>query len=128
MHQMKFFGCCKISLQASANLTSRYVFVGQLKVIRTASNLNQFLFCFTSTSVSPEKSVNPEFESFSGTFFLYAGVCLVGTIFTFVFVPETRGKSIEEIQLFFEGKRRTTLTTATPNDKSLETPLQQTNA
>ena len=40
----------------------------------------------------------------SGTFWLYAGVCLLGSIFTFIFVPETKGKSIEEIQkMFFVG-------------------------
>jgi len=65
---------------------------------------------------------------FQGTFFLYAGVCIIGTIFTVFFVPETRGKSIDEIQKFFEGKRQTTLTPATQNDTSLETPLRQINA
>ena len=37
----------------------------------------------------------------SGTFWLYGGVCLVGTFYTIFFVPETKGKTIEEIQQMF---------------------------
>ena len=37
----------------------------------------------------------------TGTFMLYGGICIVGTLLTALFVPETRGKSIEEIQRFF---------------------------
>jgi hypothetical protein len=42
-----------------------------------------------------------------GTFFLYAAICLTGTVFTFFFVPETRGKSFDEIQKFFDKTRGT---------------------
>jgi MFS transporter, SP family, xylose:H+ symportor len=34
----------------------------------------------------------------SGTFLVYAGVCALGFFFVFGFVPETRGKSLEEIE------------------------------
>ena len=37
----------------------------------------------------------------SGTFWLYGAVCLVGSFYTIFFVPETKGKSIEEIQQMF---------------------------
>ena len=37
----------------------------------------------------------------SGTFFLYGGICTVGILLTALFVPETRGKSIDEIQKFY---------------------------
>jgi len=33
-----------------------------------------------------------------GTFWLYASICLLGGIFTFIFIPETKGKTINEIQ------------------------------
>ena len=39
------------------------------------------------------------------TFFLYGGICIVGTLLTALFVPETRGKSIDEIQRFFTKSR-----------------------
>jgi hypothetical protein len=32
------------------------------------------------------------------TFWLFAVMCIVGTIFTAVLVPETKGKDLEEIQ------------------------------
>merc|ERR1712130_603442 len=41
----------------------------------------------------------------SGTFWLYGGICFVGGVFTLVFVPETRNKSIEEIQDYFRAKK-----------------------
>ena len=38
-----------------------------------------------------------------GTFWLFSGVCLLGVIFVAIFMPETKGKSLEEIQRNFEG-------------------------
>ena len=40
----------------------------------------------------------------SGTFWLYGAVCLVGTLYTIFFVPETKGKTIEEIQQMFSSR------------------------
>lgn len=40
----------------------------------------------------------------SGTFWLYAADCVVGGVFTIIFVPETRNKTIEEIQAIFKTK------------------------
>jgi predicted MFS family arabinose efflux permease len=34
----------------------------------------------------------------SGTFWLYAGICLIGFGFVFRSVPETRGKTLEQIE------------------------------
>lgn len=44
------------------------------------------------------------------TFWLYAGITIVGAIFVFFLVPETKGKSLNEIQEILAGKngRRTT--------------------
>jgi sugar porter (SP) family MFS transporter len=35
----------------------------------------------------------------AGTFFLYASVCAAGYVFVFLLVPETKGKTLEEIEL-----------------------------
>ena len=39
-----------------------------------------------------------------GTFWLFAGISLLGAIFV-IFVPETKGKTLEEIEKQFEGRR-----------------------
>ncbi|XP_073839129.1 solute carrier family 2 member nebulosa isoform X2 [Musca autumnalis] len=39
------------------------------------------------------------------TFWLFAGITIVGAVFVFVFVPETKGKSLNEIQMELEGKK-----------------------
>lgn len=40
------------------------------------------------------------------TFWLFAVMCVAGTIFTFVLVPETKGKDLEDIQLELSGKKK----------------------
>lgn len=42
-----------------------------------------------------------------GTFLLYSGASLAAALFTVAFLPETKGKSTEEIEKYFEGQRRT---------------------
>ncbi|KAG7264145.1 hypothetical protein CRUP_001656, partial [Coryphaenoides rupestris] len=41
----------------------------------------------------------------AGTFWLFASMCAVNVVFTMAFVPETKGKSLEEIQEHFSGAR-----------------------
>ena len=65
----------------------------------------------------------------SNTFFFYGGICVVGTLLTALFVPETRGKSIDEIQKFYYKPRdpssRSRAPTGVPLDQELveNTPL-----
>jgi hypothetical protein len=37
-----------------------------------------------------------------GGYWLFAGFCLAGGIFVYFFVPETKGKTLDEIQQFFQ--------------------------
>jgi hypothetical protein len=53
-------------------------------------------------------------------YWMFAIICAVGTVFVFIFVPETKGKSIEEIQRHF-GAPTPTPTIAPPLDKRAET-------
>lgn len=41
------------------------------------------------------------------TFGLFAGCCVVGTMFVFFLVPETKNKSLQEIQEELSGKKKT---------------------
>jgi len=42
----------------------------------------------------------------AGAFWTYGGIGVIAWIVFFVVLPETKGKSIEEIQLFFKNKSR----------------------
>ncbi|XP_068594456.1 solute carrier family 2, facilitated glucose transporter member 8 [Brachionichthys hirsutus] len=39
----------------------------------------------------------------AGTFWLFASMCIVNVIFTIVFIPETKGKTLEQIEAIFRG-------------------------
>ena len=36
------------------------------------------------------------------TFFLFAGICAMGAAFVARFIPETKGKSLEEVEALFK--------------------------
>ncbi|RXN22661.1 solute carrier family facilitated glucose transporter member 8-like protein [Labeo rohita] len=41
----------------------------------------------------------------AGTFWMFSGLCALNVVFTAIFVPETKGKTLEEIQARFKGTR-----------------------
>lgn len=43
-----------------------------------------------------------------GTFWLFSGLSIVGTVFVFFVVPETKGKSLNEIQAILGDNKATT--------------------
>jgi hypothetical protein len=51
----------------------------------------------------------------AGCYWLFAFICIGGAVFTFFVVPETRGKSSEEIQLYFGAE-----TISVTSDTSIE--------
>lgn len=56
------------------------------------------------------------------TFWLFAVMCIAGTVFTAVLVPETKGKDLEEIQLELSGKKKR------KSERELEDELDESNA
>lgn len=45
-----------------------------------------------------------------GTFWLFSGLSVLGTIFIFFMVPETKGKTLNEIQVMLAGDKNVTIT------------------
>lgn len=43
--------------------------------------------------------------SVAGVFFIFSAVSVVSVVFVYVCVPETKGKTLEQIELMFQGGR-----------------------
>jgi len=86
-----------------------WVVTAELLPPKVRAMANSFIICFAFiTGFIVAKTFVDLIESDlheSGTFWLYGGICFVGGVFTLVFVPETRNKSIEEIQDYFRAKK-----------------------
>jgi len=54
-----------------------------------------WIACFILTYTFP--LLNEEFGA-AGTFWLYAGICVLGFLFVRKKLPETKGKTLEEIE------------------------------
>jgi len=87
-----------------------WVVTAELLPPKVRAMANSFIICFAFiTGFIVAKTFVDLIESplkESGTFWLYGGICFVGGIFTLIFVPETRNKSIEEIQEYFRTKKQ----------------------
>lgn len=66
-----------------------------ISVNRLVSGLVAMTFLSVSSAVS-----------FGGTFFILSGVTILGSVFFYFYLPETRGKSLEEIVTLFEDKKK----------------------
>ena len=55
----------------------------------------------------------------AGTFWLYGSQAIMSIIFVYVCLPETEGKSLEKIQMYFEGKGK-------KEKDSIELPIRET--
>jgi sugar porter (SP) family MFS transporter len=65
----------------------------------TAATINWLLsFTVTSTSYSLNAAIGP-----GQVFWLFSGIMVLAFLFTFFVVPETKGKSVDEIQLLLVG-------------------------
>ena len=84
---------------------------GTASGIATACN---WLFSFAIT-----KSFTLLIKSFTaaGTFWFYGSLMVLGTVFVYFYLPETKGKSLEEIQKYFESKETKTKTEKTETNR-----------
>lgn len=84
-----------------------WVVTAELLPPKVRAMANSFIICFAFiTGFIVAKTFADLVESpleEAGTFWLYGGICFLGGVFTMICVPETRNKSIEEIQAYFSG-------------------------
>jgi sugar porter (SP) family MFS transporter len=61
-----------------------------------------WIACFLLTFTFPRlnKELGP-----AGTFWIYAGICVAGFVFIMIFLPETKGKTLEQIERELVGAR-----------------------
>ncbi|XP_072933466.1 facilitated trehalose transporter Tret1-like [Epargyreus clarus] len=69
--------------------------------IAAASN---YVFTFIGAKTFIDLEINARLW---GTFATYAGFGYIGTIYLYFFLPETEGKSLQEIESYYSGKPRT---------------------
>ncbi|KAK3585501.1 hypothetical protein CHS0354_003354 [Potamilus streckersoni] len=69
-----------------------------------ASGIAIFCNWFCAFLVTKEFIVAQEILGTAGTFWIFAAVCLSGVMYVWRYVPETKGKSLEDIELYFLGK------------------------
>ena len=69
----------------------------------SAATMLNWTLSFAVTEAFPylKEGITPE-----GTFWLFAGVCVIGVLFVLTSVIETKGKTLEEITEIFEGTRK----------------------
>ncbi|XP_033640705.1 solute carrier family 2, facilitated glucose transporter member 8-like isoform X2 [Asterias rubens] len=83
---------------------------GAASAIATATNW-MFAFIVTVSFKSMENALTDQ-----GVFWLYSGVCVLSIIFVLLFVPETKGKTLEEIEAEFQSGSRHVRLETDPND------------
>lgn len=82
------------------------LFANDIKsVAGSAAGTFNWLLAFLVTSTF--KSLVDTFGD-GPTFWIFSAFCIVGIVFTLIFVPETKGKSLEEIQLMLGGEKSLT--------------------
>ena len=70
-----------------------------------AANCIASLYDFISVKTYPQLS-NESALGVYGTFWLYSGICAIGFIYGIFFLPETKGKRLEEINRQFGNQQK----------------------
>lgn len=90
-----------ILFASSAILTLPFTIIGEIM----PENIKDFGVAFCNTILSSIAAIVlktlpflTELLGFHGSMFLFGGICLSGTVFIIFYVPETKGKSYEQIQ------------------------------
>jgi len=89
-------GCYAMSLAPVTWVVISEIFPNRIRgAAMSVSVTALWIACFLLTYTFP--MLNAKLGS-SGTFWLYAGICVAGFVFIFAKLPETKGKSLEQIE------------------------------
>lgn len=89
-------GCFAMSLGPTTWVLIAEIFPNRIRGLAMSISVSAlWIACFLLTFTFP--ILNAALGA-AGTFWLYAGICLAGLVFVSRFVPETRGKSLEQIE------------------------------
>jgi len=89
-------GCYAMSLAPITWVLISEIFPNRVRGLAVSISVSAlWIACFLLTFTFPllNSALGP-----AGAFWLYAGICLVGFLFVFLRVPETKGKSLEQIE------------------------------
>ncbi len=68
-------------------------------IVMAVSNIGNFLV--TKLAVNVESAIGT-----SGLYFIFSGICAVASVFTTIFLPETKGRSPQEMRELFQRRHR----------------------
>jgi len=89
-------GCYAMSLAPVTWVLISEIFPNRIRGAAMAVAISSlWVACFLLTYMFP--MLNAKLGS-AGTFWLYAGICLAGFVFIYFKLPETKGKSLEQIE------------------------------
>ena len=89
-------GCYAMSLAPIVWVLISEIFPNRVRGVAISISVSAlWIACFILTFTFPvlNKSLGP-----AGTFFLYGAICLIGFVFVFFGVPETKNKTLEQIE------------------------------
>ncbi|XP_068083958.1 facilitated trehalose transporter Tret1-like [Anabrus simplex] len=87
--------------------TLPYLMMGELLPVRQRSFLGSAVGCFNMIALFLVVKSYPNLNAAlgkDGTFWFYSAMCSLSCVFVAVMLPETKGKSLEEIEEYFERK------------------------
>lgn len=86
-----------------------FLLMGELLPVRQRSVLSSLAGSFNLGTMFLVIKTYPQLRhamGTDGTFWLYSALCLASCIFVALLLPETKGKTLDEIESYFEGKHQ----------------------
>lgn len=86
-----------------------FLLMGELLPVRQRSVLSSLAGSFNLGTMFVVIKTYPQFKralGADGTFWMYAVLCVLSCVFVAVLLPETKGKTLDEIERYFEGQHQ----------------------